>query len=158
MFHSAEYVFHFAVISHIVTSIDRPVDYLTTNVLGTIKVLEAARYAGVRKFVYAASSSCYGLAEEVPTTEKAPISAEYPYALSKYMGEEAVLHWGRVYKLPVTAIRSRSIDWWNCWKGTCSICPSAPASLSAPGRTFPESRASWAGNRAFPSNKGLGPC
>jgi UDP-glucose 4-epimerase len=105
LFHAAAYVFHFAGIGDIVPSIDRPVDYLTTNVLGTIKVLEAARRAGVRKFVYAASSSCYGLAEQVPTTEKAPICTEYPYALSKYMGEEAVLHWGRVYKLPVNSIR-----------------------------------------------------
>ena len=105
LFHGADYVFHFAGIGDIVPSIDRPVDYLATNVLGTIKVLEAARRAGVRKFVYAASSSCYGLAEELPTTEKAPISPEYPYALSKYMGEEAVLHWGRVYKLPVNSIR-----------------------------------------------------
>src|SRR5207247_2241365 len=65
---------------------------------------ESARSAGIRKLVYAASSSCYGLAE-VPTTESAPIRTEYPYALSKYMGEEAVLHWGRVYRLPVNSIR-----------------------------------------------------
>ena len=57
-----------------------------------------------RKLVYAASSSCYGLAD-VPTREDAPIQPEYPYALSKYMGEEAVLHWGRVYRLPVNSIR-----------------------------------------------------
>ena len=105
LFQGAKYAFHFAGIGDIVPSIDRPVDYLTTNVLGTIKVLEAARRGGVRKFVYAASSSCYGLAEQVPTTETAAISPEYPYALSKYMGEEAVLHWGRVYKLPVNSIR-----------------------------------------------------
>src|ERR1051326_5160969 len=104
LFRRSSDLFHFAGIGDIVPSIDRPVDYLTTNVLGTVKVLEAARRAGVRKFVYAASSSCYGLAE-VPTTEQAPISPEYPYALSKYMGEEAVLHWGRVYKLPVNSIR-----------------------------------------------------
>ena len=105
LFIGADYVFHFAGIGDIVPSIDRPVDYLSTNVMGTIQVLEAARHAKIRKLVYAASSSCYGLAEELPTTEKAPISPEYPYALSKYMGEEAVLHWGRVYKLPVNSIR-----------------------------------------------------
>jgi len=104
LFSGAEYVFHFAGIGDIVPSIERPVDYLSTNVMGTIKVLEASRYVGVRKFVYAASSSCYGLAE-VPTREDAPIRPEYPYALSKYMGEEAVLHWGRVYRLPVNSIR-----------------------------------------------------
>lgn len=103
-FKDAQYVFHFAGIGDIVPSIDKPVDYLSTNVMGTVKVLEAARHAKVRKLVYAASSSCYGLAS-VPTREDAPIRTEYPYALSKYMGEEAVLHWGEVYKLPVNSIR-----------------------------------------------------
>src|SRR5262249_13958241 len=86
-------------------SIDKPVDYLSTNVMGTVHVLEAARHAGVKKLVYAASSSCYGLATELPTTEHAPISLQYPYALSKYQGEEAVLHWAKVYHLPVVSIR-----------------------------------------------------
>ena len=105
LFKQAEFVFHFAGIGDIVPSIERPVDYLTTNVMGTIRVLEAARRSTARKLVYAASSSCYGIAEELPTTERAPIHPEYPYALSKHMGEEAVLHWGRVYKLPVNSIR-----------------------------------------------------
>ena len=104
LFAGAEYVFHFAGIGDIVPSIDKPVDYLATNVIGTVKVLECARHARVRKLVYAASSSCYGLAD-VPTREDAPIQPEYPYALSKYMGEEAVLHWGSVYRLPVNSIR-----------------------------------------------------
>lgn len=104
LFAGAEFVFHFAGIGDIVPSIDKPVDYLSTNVMGTVKVLEAARHARVKKLVYAASSSCYGLAA-VPTREDAPIRPEYPYALSKYMGEEAVLHWGRVYRLPVNSIR-----------------------------------------------------
>jgi len=104
LFAGAEYVFHFAGIGDIVPSIDRPVDYVSTNVLGTVRVLECARHAKACKLVYAASSSCYGLAD-VPTREDAPIQPEYPYALSKYMGEEAVLHWGRVYKLPVNSIR-----------------------------------------------------
>lgn len=104
LFAGAEYVFHFAGIGDIVPSIDKPIDYLSTNVMGTVKVLESARHARVRKLVYAASSSCYGLAD-VPTREDAPIQPQYPYALSKYMGEEAVLHWGRVYRLPVNSIR-----------------------------------------------------
>ncbi len=103
-FAGAAYIFHFAGIGDIVPSIDKPVDYLSTNVMGTVKVLECARHASVRKLVYAASSSCYGLAD-VPTREDAPIRPEYPYALSKYMGEEAVLHWGKVYRLPVNSIR-----------------------------------------------------
>ena len=105
LFAGAEYVFHFAGIGDIVPSIERPTEYMSANVMGTVHALEAARAAGVRKFVYAASSSCYGLAEELPTTEQAPINTEYPYALSKYQGEQAVLHWGRVYHLPVNVIR-----------------------------------------------------
>lgn len=101
----AQYVFHFAGIGDIVPSIDRPIDYLSANVLGTVHALEGARAAGARKFVYAASSSCYGMTRELPTTEQAPIQPEYPYALSKYQGEQAALHWGQVYRLPVNSIR-----------------------------------------------------
>ncbi len=105
LFRGADYVFHFAGIGDIVPSIERPRDYMRTNIQGTVAALEAARYAQVKKFVYAASSSCYGICAELPTTEFAPIQAEYPYALSKYQGEQAVLHWGKVYKLPVNSIR-----------------------------------------------------
>ena len=103
-FDGARYVFHFAGIGDIVPSIERPGEYVSVNVGGTVAVLECARRAEVERFVYAASSSCYGLAA-VPTHEQHPIQPEYPYALSKYMGEETVFHWGRVYKLPVNAIR-----------------------------------------------------
>jgi len=105
VFCGAKYVFHFAGIGDIVPSIDRPTDYMATNVLGTVRMLEAARAAQVRKFIYAASSSCYGLADELPTSESAPIRPQYPYALSKYQGEQAVLHWGEIYRLPVNSIR-----------------------------------------------------
>ena len=105
LFHGAEYVFHFGGIGDIVPSIERPLDYMRSNVNGTLAVLEASRRAGVRKLIYAASSSCYGLASELPTTEDAPIRPEYPYALSKWLGECAALHWSRVYRLPVNSIR-----------------------------------------------------
>src|SRR5579883_1681760 len=105
IFAGADYVFHFGGIGDIVPSIDRPVEYMRANVHGTVAVLEAARHAGVRKLVYAASSSCYGSAPELPTTESAAIKPEYPYALSKYLGECSVLHWAHVYRLPVNSIR-----------------------------------------------------
>ena len=103
-FHGARYVFHFAGIGDIVPSIERPTDYMSVNVHGTVQVLEAARHAGVHKLVYAASSSCYGRAA-VPTAEDHPIAPQYPYALSKYLGELAAFHWHQVYRLPVNAIR-----------------------------------------------------
>jgi len=73
-------------------------------VQGTVHMLECSRHAGVEKFVYASSSSCYGLAS-VPTREDHPIQPQYPYALSKYQGEQAAFHWHQVYKLPVNAVR-----------------------------------------------------
>jgi UDP-glucose 4-epimerase len=105
LFRDVDHVFHFGGIGDIVPSIERPLEYMRANVDGTLAVLEASRHAGVRKVVYAASSSCYGLATELPTTEQAPIRPEYPYALSKYLGESAALHWAQVYRLPVISIR-----------------------------------------------------
>ena len=104
LFRGARYVFHFAGIGDIVPSIERPLEYMSANVQGTAHMLECARNARVEKFVYAASSSCYGLAS-VPTREDHPIEPRYPYALSKYLGEQAAFHWHRVYKLPVNSIR-----------------------------------------------------
>ena len=103
-FEGARFVYHFAGIGDVVPSIERPIDYMQTNVQGTVHVLECARSAHVEKFVYAASSSCYGLAA-VPTAGSHPARPEYPYALSKYQGEEAVMHWHRVYGLPANSVR-----------------------------------------------------
>ncbi len=103
IFAGCRYAFHFAGIGDIVPSIEQPIAYMNTNVQGTVRVLEAARHAGVEKFVYAASSSCYGLAG-TPTREDHPIRPQYPYALSKYQGEQAVFHWHQVYGLPVNSV------------------------------------------------------
>jgi len=104
MFRGAKYVIHFAGIGDIVPSIEQPLDYMSANVQGTVHMLECSRHAGVEKFVYAASSSCYGMAS-VPTSEDHPINTGYPYALSKYQGEQAAFHWHQVYKLPVNSVR-----------------------------------------------------
>jgi len=104
LFKGARYVFHFAGIGDIVPSIEHPGEYMSANVQGTVHMLECARHNGIAKFVYAASSSCYGLAQ-VPTREDHVIDTRYPYALSKFQGEQAAFHWHQVYKLPVNAIR-----------------------------------------------------
>jgi len=103
IFKDARFVFHFAGIGDIVPSIEKPISYMDVNVQGTVRVLESARAAGVEKLVYASSSSCYGLAA-TPTDEEHPIAPQYPYALSKYLGEQAAFHWHQVYRLPVNAI------------------------------------------------------
>jgi len=105
VFEGADYVFHMAALADIVPSIQKPEEYYTSNVLGTFHVLECAKEAGIRKSVYAASSSCYGIPDEYPTKETAQIRPQYPYALTKRLGEETVLHWGQVYGLPVVSLR-----------------------------------------------------
>ena len=104
LFKGAKYVFHFAGKGDIVPSIENPIDYMSINVQGTVRVLECSRESNITKFVYAASSSCYGLAD-IPTKENHPIQPQYPYALSKYQGEQAVLHWHNIYSLPANIIR-----------------------------------------------------
>lgn len=106
LFAGAERVIHYAGIGDLVPSIERPTEYLSVNVQGTVHMLECARASGgaLKKFVYAASSSCYGLAD-VPTSEDHPIRPEHPYALSKNLGEQAGRHWHQVYGLPFNAIR-----------------------------------------------------
>lgn len=104
-FVDVEWVFHLAALADIVPSIRHPFEYHRANVDGTISVLEASRSNAVSRFVYTASSSCYGIADQIPTPETAPIIPEYPYALTKYVGEEYVMHWNNVYKLPCVSLR-----------------------------------------------------
>jgi UDP-glucose 4-epimerase len=104
LFKEATYVFHFAGIGDIVPSIEKPKEYLSVNVQGTVHMLQCAQTAGIKKFVYAASSSCYGVAQ-TPTREDHSISTLYPYALSKYLGEQIAFHWHQVYRLPVNSLR-----------------------------------------------------
>ena len=104
-FSNIDWVFHLAGLADIVPSISNPENYFRVNSLGTMNVLELSRNNGVKRFIYAASSSCYGIPKLYPTPESTDIQDEYPYALTKYLGEECVLHWGKVYDLPVISLR-----------------------------------------------------
>ncbi|MDD1620213.1 MAG: SDR family oxidoreductase [Methylococcaceae bacterium] len=139
LFAGIDWVFHLAGLADIVPSIEQPRAYYETNVSGTFNVLEAARAANIKRFVYAASSSCYGIPEQFstardvgsveigkepmrptardggsvaigrepirPTPETAAIRPQYPYALTKYLGEELVMHWAQLYGLPAVSLR-----------------------------------------------------
>jgi UDP-glucose 4-epimerase len=105
LFKGVDWVFHMAGLADIVPSIEKPELYFDVNVKGTLNVLEVAKNAGVKRFAYAASSSSYGIPEEYPTPETTPIAPQYPYALTKYLGEELVLHWSQTYKLPAVSLR-----------------------------------------------------
>ena len=104
-FTGVDWVFHLAGIADIVPSIEQPDAYFQNNVVGTLNVLQCSRDAGVKRLVYAASSSSYGIPSQYPTPETSLIQPQYPYALTKYMGEELVLHWAQVYKLPTVSLR-----------------------------------------------------
>jgi UDP-glucose 4-epimerase len=101
----AERIFHLAARADIVPSIQEPLAYFQANVDGTFHVLEAARHQRAKRFVYVASSSCYGIPAQYPTPETAPADPRYPYALTKYLGEQLVMHWANVYRLPAVSVR-----------------------------------------------------
>lgn len=104
-FKGSDLVFHLAALADIVPSIQQPEKYFRSNVDGTFSILQLSKEAGVKRFIYSASSSCYGIPDIYPTPENAEIRTEYPYAVTKYIGECLVLHWGKVYDLPVVSLR-----------------------------------------------------
>lgn len=101
----ANWVFHLAGLADIVPSVAKPSEYFDNNVKGTLNILEVAKNKNLKKFIYAASASCYGIPKKFPTNEKSPVNVEYPYALTKYLGEQLVMHWAKVYKMPNLSIR-----------------------------------------------------
>jgi UDP-glucose 4-epimerase len=104
-FENVDYVFHLAALADIVPSIENPDSYYQSNINGTFNVLEACRKFGVKKVVYSASSSCYGIPDDYPTKETAEIRPQYPYALTKYLGEQLVMHWCQIYDLSAVSLR-----------------------------------------------------
>jgi len=104
-FEGVDWVFHIAALADIVPSIERPLEYHRANVDGTINVLECCRKWEVKRIIYAASSSCYGIPDISPTPETAEIRPQYPYAVTKYLGEKYMMYWNSIYSLPVTCMR-----------------------------------------------------
>ena len=99
------YIFHLAALADIVPSMQNPEKYFNSNVRGTLNLLEASRKTKVIKFLYSASSSCYGIPKKYPTKEDENIDPIYPYALTKKLGEDLIIHWSKVYKIPFISLR-----------------------------------------------------
>ena len=100
-----EYVFHEAALASVPRSIEDPVLVTDVNVAGTVTMLEESRRAGVRRFVYAASSSAYGDTEVLPKIETMQPHPLSPYAASKLTGEYYCAVYAKVYGLSTVSLR-----------------------------------------------------
>ena len=104
-FKGVNYVFHLAGLAEIIPSIKNPRKYFINNTLGTLNVLEASKKAKIKKFIYAASSSCYGSPKKIPTKETEKIDTKHPYAFTKLLGEEAVMKYANFFNMPNISCR-----------------------------------------------------
>lgn len=103
---SADYVYHLAALADIVPSIENPEKYFQSNVTGTLNViLGCIGSKKLKKLIYSASSSCYGLPNSFPTSENSKIDCQYPYATTKYLGEKLILDFCNIYKIPYISLR-----------------------------------------------------
>jgi UDP-glucose 4-epimerase len=100
-----EAVLHLAALADIVPSMEKPQEYFESNVIGTFNVMQFVKMNNVKRVVYIASSSCYGIPSIYPTPESSEIQPKYPYALTKYLGERIAMHWAEIYRIPTVSLR-----------------------------------------------------
>ena len=105
LYDGVDVVFHLAARSRIQPTVNSPSECFSVNVLGTQKVLECSRLAGVKRVVYSASSSYYGHASKPPFVENAPKGCATPYSLSKWQGEEICELYTKIYGLSTVSLR-----------------------------------------------------
>jgi UDP-glucose 4-epimerase len=103
--HGVDLVYHEAAIPSVARSVNDPVASNRVNVGGTVELLQAARVAGVKKFVYAASSSAYGDTEVLPKVETMTPRPMSPYAISKLAAEQYVTVFGRLFGFETVSLR-----------------------------------------------------
>lgn len=101
----SQYVFHLAALPRVQYSIENPIETHDVNVNGTLNLLVIAKDAGVKKFIYSASSSAYGDQSVMPLHEEMPANPISPYGLQKYIGELNCRVFSRVYELPTVSLR-----------------------------------------------------
>ncbi len=104
-FKRANVVFHLAALADIVPSINNPTKYFNSNVLGTKNIIDTCIKYSIPKIIYSASSSCYGIPDKYPTNESEVIDVRYPYALTKRLGEEILVHYSNIYNFKAISLR-----------------------------------------------------
>lgn len=104
-FSGIEAVFHTAALARIQPSIQNPLPANQTNITGTLNVLWATKNAGVKKFIYSASSSAYGDQDEFPLREDMTPRPKSPYSVQKYVGELYCTLFSKLYGLPTVSLR-----------------------------------------------------
>ena len=101
----ADTVFHLAALVAIPYSYTAPAAFIQTNVTGTLNLAEAARLAGVRRFIHTSTSEVYGSARHTPLDEEHPLQAQSPYAASKIAADKVIESFGCAYGLPAVTVR-----------------------------------------------------
>jgi len=104
-FRDTDVVFHLAALARVQPSIENPIPFDNVNVSGTLRMLKLAHNLGVKRFVYSASSSCYGNATKFPTPEEHSTNPLSPYGLQKYVGEQYCKMFSEVYNLDTVSLR-----------------------------------------------------
>lgn len=100
-----EIVFHLAALIAIPYSYIAPHSYVSTNVHGTLNVLEAVRRTGVSRLIHTSTSECYGTAIYTPIDEKHPLQGQSPYSASKIGADKMVESYYRSFNVPVVTLR-----------------------------------------------------
>ena len=98
-------IFHLAALISIPYSYKSPRSYISTNVIGTLNILEAGKINKIKKIIVTSTSEVYGSAQYIPIDEKHPLNAQSPYAASKIAADQISLSYYKSFNLPVTVIR-----------------------------------------------------
>ena len=109
LFVGVDYVFHLAAKASVQASVDNPLPTISTQVMGTANVLEAARQAGVEKFVYSSTSACYGNSNPIPNVETMREDPLNAYAIGKLSGEQLVRAYYHLYGMKTVAFRYTNV-------------------------------------------------
>jgi UDP-glucose 4-epimerase len=104
-FKNTDVIFHCAALARVQPSIEDPIPFDNVNVSGTLRMLKLAHNLGVKRFIYSASSSCYGNNKNFPTPETEPTNPLSPYGLQKYIGEQYCKMFSEVYNLDTVSLR-----------------------------------------------------